>query len=95
MYLNNKQPSKHLVCGDFNIKILTNYEDSKRLTLLNEKISTRITNNSTSCIDLVFAIFKTELKVEELKTSGHSALFIELDFLSCKNSSNNKTEMRT
>ena len=90
--------------GDFNINISTKNEVSKQLNcllkcfdlhLLNEKIPTRITKNSTSCIDLAFANKKTETKVEVLKINDHSALSIELDFLSCKNSSNTKVEMRT
>ena len=101
-HLTIRHQSKHLVCGDYNINILTNNEDSKPLTrllqcfdphLLNAKVLTKITNNSTSCIDL-FANFKTETKIKELKVSDHSPLFIELEFLSCKNSINFKLKMR-
>ena len=76
MHLYVKHPSKHLVCDDFKVNILTFNEDSKRLThllqgfdlpLFGEKIPTRITTNSNSCIDLLFANCKIETIVKDLK----------------------------
>lgn len=90
-YLNNKCSKLNIIIGgDFNINILLdNLKSNQFINLMQEykfvqhvKSATRITSNTTTCLDLIFTNFRFKnmcATVEELGFSDHNSTILHLN----------------
>ena len=87
--LKSKEAAKHVICGDFNINVFL--EDRKLSKLIkklsyfgfqlkNNRMATKETTCSKTCIDLVFSNFKGVCNVDKTALSDHYNVFFSANF---------------